>query len=161
MRVGRFGILVCAMMMAMSAMASAAPPKVALSLSGAVITMVRDKTVASPLAGKPVKRGETIRYTILAKNIGSQPALALVPKGKVPTNTEFLRVLNVPKGTRVEYTLDGTAWSPKPMITVMGKDGKPHRAAAPPALFHGVRWIVEGPLPAHQMLSFPYEVRVK
>ncbi|HEY5340131.1 MAG TPA: hypothetical protein VIK27_03820 [Candidatus Aquilonibacter sp.] len=147
-------------MASLSAYAAAATPKVALQLSDALITVSDGKTVAGPV-DRPVKSGDILRYTIVAKNVGSAPAYQLAPIGKIPERMVFVRVLSAPSGAMTTYTLDCKTWSAHPTITVKDKDGKSVTKPAPPDSYRAVRWVLTHPLADKSSDAFVYEVRVK
>ena len=143
-----------------AAAASAAAPKVALHLQGLLFAKRDGKTVTLPI-DRPLKAGDLLLYRIDAHNEGKAAALGLEPVGKVPTRTVFVRVANAPRGSHVEFTLDGTHWSAHPMIRVIGPNGKPTEKPAPLAMYRAVRWSLSTPLSAGATAVFAYEVRVK
>jgi uncharacterized repeat protein (TIGR01451 family) len=157
-----FRTMVCAVLCAaaLSAYAVAATPRVALGLSDALVTVSHGKAVAGPV-DRPVKSGDVLRYTIVAKNVGSAPAYQLAPIGQIPERMTFLRIISAPTGAAVAYTLDSKTWSAHPTVTVKNKDGKVVTKPAPLELYRAVRWTLTHPLAAKASDSFIYEVRVK
>ncbi len=157
-----FRTMVCAAlcMASLSAYAAAATPKVALQLSDALVTVSDGKTVAGPV-DRPVKSGDILRYTIVAKNVGSAPAYQLAPIGQIPERMTFMHLISAPAGAVVTYTLDSKTWSAHPTITVKDKDGKTVTKPAPLDLYRAVRWTLTHPLAVKASDSFVYEVRVK
>lgn len=121
----------------------AAAPQVQLHLSAAILTTVHGRIVLSPM-NRAVKTGEVVRYDIVARNVGTAPAYQLAPLGNVPARMQFVKLDQSPNGSRVEYTVDGTHWSP----------------AAASATKH-IRWTLLHPLAPHAQAVFAYEVRVK
>ncbi len=144
----------------MCAASAAAKPNVKLVLSGAIVSLQAGKPVQTPM-NRPVKSGEIIRYTVLAVNAGSASAFKLSPVGKVPSQTQFLRVDRSPKDAAVAYTLDGVSWSAHPTIVKKTRAGTTTVAPAPLDMYRAVRWTMLKPLAAHQSASFVYEVRVR
>ncbi len=142
--------------------AFAAQPKVQLHLSGVLLLKeVGGHVKEVPMDKAVAKKGDLIRYTIVASNIGTKPALALTPVGHVPVRTAFVagsaqRVA----GATVEYTLDGESWSARPMVVIKTAKGTEKRAADP-ALFKSVRWVFSRALLPHKSDSVTYEVRVQ
>lgn len=139
--------------------AASATPKVTLTLSDALVTTPNGTAVAGPV-DRPVKAGDLLRYTIIAKNVGTAAAYAFAPIGQIPEHTGFVRVLTAPPSA-VLYTLDGKTWSSKPTVTVVGKDGKKIVKPAAPDLYRAIRWQLSKPLAASASDRFVYEVRVK
>ncbi len=142
------------------ATALAAAPKVALHLQGLLFAKRAGKTVTVPI-DRLLKAGDLLLYRIDARNEGKAAALGLAPVGKVPARTAFVRVATAPRGSHVEFTLDGTHWSAHPMIRVIGPNGKPTEKPAPLAMYRAVRWSLTTPFPAGATAAFAYEVRVK
>ncbi len=144
------------------ASAFAAQPKVQLHLSGVLLVKEAGGHVKeTPMDKAIAKKGDLIRYTIVASNIGTKPALALTPVGHVPVRTAFVagsaqRIA----GATIEYTLDNSSWSTRPVIAIKTAKGMEKRAADP-ALFKSVRWVFSRALLPHKSDSVTYEVRVQ
>lgn len=131
--------------LAMTALAAASAPRVALRLSGVILSTAAGKQVAEPI-NRAVRGGEILRYTIAARNVGNGAAYQFSPIGKVPERTELLKLDAMPRGTRVAYSVDGKHWA---------------AAAKPPLKTQAIRWLLARPLAPKQAASFVYEVRVK
>jgi uncharacterized repeat protein (TIGR01451 family) len=160
---GRFFALVTALcVMAAAPVAVLAKPVIALHLVGVVVG--KDNTGAemlTPLANTTVVPGLTIRYVITATNQGDQPALKLVPVGKIPDATEYLAGSASTNATRVEFSLDaGKTWSQHPTVTVHTPTGDVVKLADP-ATYTALRWITDKPLAPKAVALYSYEVRVK
>jgi uncharacterized repeat protein (TIGR01451 family) len=139
--------------------AAFARPNVKLTLGQMLVTQVNGKTTLSDVPSDGAKRGSTLRYTIVAKNVGDQPALALEPIGNVPPGETFVGGSASHNGS-IQYTLDKKAWSAQPMVEVKLANGKMVKRPADPSTFAAVRWVVAKIAPK-QSLSFTYEVRIK
>jgi uncharacterized repeat protein (TIGR01451 family) len=160
---GRFFTLVTVIcMMVASPVAVLAKPVIALHLAGVVVG--KDSTGAeklTPLADAAVVPGLTIRYLITATNQGDQPALNVVPVGKIPNGTEYLVASASANATRVEFSLDGgKTWSQHPTVTVHTPTGDVVKPADP-VLYTALRWITGKPLASKAVALYSYEVRVK
>ncbi len=142
-----------------SAFAAAAAPKVTLHLTGALVTVSNGKTTYAPV-DHAVKAGDLLRYTIVAKNVGSAPAYALAPIGRIPGRTAFVRVIGAPPSVGL-YSLNGRTWSAHPTIAVKEPDGKTVTKPAPLDLYRAIRWTLLHPLVPKASDTFVYEVRVK
>ena len=103
--------LFAALTFAATTLAQAAAPSIQLHLAGAIVTGAGSTATARAI-DRPVKAGDVLRYTIVARNVGTAPAYQLAPLGRVPAHTEFLKVDAAPAGARVAYTSDGTHWTP-------------------------------------------------
>jgi uncharacterized repeat protein (TIGR01451 family) len=139
-----------------------AAPAVALKLTGAIVEhdaagAVREIPLTATERAMP---GQTLRYTIVAINKGSEPARALTPLGRIPAGTAYVSASAPPPSARLEFSLDGTSYSERPMVTVDGPNG-PERRPADPARYVAVRWAGVKLLAPGASQSFSYTVRVK
>ncbi|HVA27567.1 MAG TPA: hypothetical protein VNF68_05275 [Candidatus Baltobacteraceae bacterium] len=135
-------------------------PHVALIIHQALVVTQAGKAKVEAVPKAGAKRGQVLRYTIIAKNTGAAPAFDLAPLGKVPANTVFVAGSAAPR-TAVEYSLDGHAFSPKPMKKIVAANGKVTYVPADPATYVAVQWHNAHPLKAHATQLFSYEVRIK
>lgn len=156
------GFLLCAIAPALSAAPHApAHPAVRLQLSGDLITIADGKTVATPVEKAVLKKGDLVRYTIVASNAGAKPAVSLSTVGPVPQRTQYVGgSASHASGASIEYSLDGKAWSAQPMVTVTTDHG-PVQKPADPAQYVAVRWLAQRALAPKQSVHYSYEVRVK
>ena len=147
--------------MSLTTATASAKPDVKLNLSGVLVTRAADGHEATePVEKVTPRKGEIFRYTIVATNVGKDPALKLKPIGKIPSGTEFVGgSASKATGVAVEYSLDGVTWSARPMVTIQTSKGLVRRAADPSA-YAAVRWIAPKVAPK-VALTFTYEVRVK
>jgi len=136
-----------------------ARPNVKLSLAQSLVTQVNGKTTFSDVPSQGAKRGSTLRYTIVAADIGDQPALQFQPVGKIPAGAQYLGG-TASTNAALQYTLDNVTWSAKPMVSVKLPNGKTVKRPADPSTYAAVRWTVAKILP-NKPLTFTYEVRVK
>lgn len=147
------------MLLSPAAVSAAVSPKVDLTLSGAIVVTDGAK-VSIAAMDRPVKAGETIRYTIVAKNHGSADAVGMTPVGNVPEQFTFARIVEAPPSAHAEYSLDRKTWSAHPTVLVRETDGKVRRVAAPLSLYRSVRWLVDKGLAPGRTMQFVYEARV-
>jgi uncharacterized repeat protein (TIGR01451 family) len=140
-----------------------AKPAVELRLQGVLVEREAsgaEKT--TPVADAALKPGETVRYTIVATNRGTDPALGLRPVGKIPAGTAY--EAGSAAGTsaaRIEFSLDGgKTWSVSPKVKVKTADGIVEKDADPQT-FTTIRWIVVKPLDPKSSYTYTYQVRVK
>ena len=159
MRIARMHAVALALVLVCTVAVSAAAPKIALHLTGRIMTM-HDGRVQYQSMDRPVKAGEVLQYTIDVRNAGSAPAFSVAPVGRVPARTAFVKVDGASKAASVEYTLDGSHWSPRPLVSVKEPDGKIEMKPAPPSSYRAVKWTLRQPLPVHGAATFSYEVRV-
>lgn len=139
--------------------AAFAKPNVKLVLSQVLVTHVNGKTVLSDVPSDGAKRGSTLRYTIVASDVGDQPALQFEPVGNVAAGEQFVAG-SASTNAPVQYTLDKKVWSTHPMVDVKIPNGKTVKRPADPSTYAAVRWIV-GKLNPKKPQSFTFEVRVK
>jgi hypothetical protein len=158
MKFTRFLSLLCAIVFIFAAAASARP-NVKLALGQMLVTQVNGKTTLSDVPSDGAKRGSTLRYTIVANNVGDEPALQFEPVGNVAPGEEFVAG-SASSNATVQYSLDKKNWSAQPMVDVKLPNGKTVKKPADPSTYAAVRWIVAKIAPK-KSLSFTYEVRVK
>ena len=128
-------------------------PAVKLHLSGVLISSVSGSEKLTPLEKIALKKGDLVRYTIVATNVGNTPALNVKTVGPVPKATQYVPgSASQLSGFSIEYTVDGKTWSAHPTI---------ESKAATPAQYVAVRWVDHHALASHAMLKLAYEVRVK
>jgi hypothetical protein len=98
---------------------------------------------------------------ITASNTGDQPALHVVPTGKIPTGTTYEAGSASGNGVHVEFSLNGgKTWSQKPTVTVHTSTGDVSKPADP-AAYTSLRWVSEKPLLPKASATYSYEVQVK
>ncbi len=139
-----------------------AKPVVVVTLSQGTVVTAADGTthLAGMDAAGPIGRGVIIRYTITAKDTGTDVARRLELTGHIPLGTAFAPDSIHGPGGRAEFSLDGKVFSAHPMVTVKTATGDVLQPADP-ALYVMVRWIKDGPLAAATTSSFSYDVLVK
>ncbi len=140
-----------------------AKPVVDLRLQGVLVERAASGVeTTTPVANVALKPGETVRYTIVATNRGSDPALGLRPSAKVPAGTAYEAGSAAASGAaRVEFSLDGgQTWSAAPKVKVQTPAGVVEKNADP-GLYTNLRWIVAKPLDPKSTLTYSYQVRVK
>lgn len=143
------------------ALPAQARPVVKLQLSGSLVE--RSAKGGEKLVSMEhivLKSGEIVRYTILASNTGTDPALELTPVGRIPSGTRYIAGSAHGSTSDVEYTLDGKTWSAHPLQSKT-QNGKVVHAPADASMFTALRWHMKTALAAHKATSFTYEVRVK
>jgi len=135
---------------------------VAVTLAQATVVTAADGTShVTPLAaGVAVERGGLIRYTITAKNSGTDPARRLVLTGRIPAGTAFVEGSLHGAGGHAEYSLDSSSFSAQPMVTKTTPSGTT-TVPADPSDYVMVRWIKDGALAAAAASAFSYDVRLK
>ncbi len=163
---GRFRLLSVSVVIA-SALAcigsiAVAAPAVSLHLAGAIVERGADGATRDiPLTGaERVSPGQTLRYTIVAANKGNEPARALAPVARVPAGTAYVAATAPSGPARLEFSLDGSTFAERPMITVQTPNG-PIRRAADPNTYVAVRWSGVKLLAPGASTAFSYTVRVR
>ncbi len=107
-----------------------------------------------------LKKGDLVRYTIVASNAGAKPAVALSTVGPVPQRTEYVGGTAFGQGALVEFSLDGKRFSTHPTIVVNTSRG-PVEKPAPPEQYVAIRWTAQRALAPKHATRYSYEVRVK
>lgn len=139
---------------------AAGKPHVLLHLSSA-LAVHSGKRVKWVPVDRPVHAGEVLQYTIDARNAGNAPAFAFAAVGKVPADSSFLAgSAHSSQPTKVEYSLDGTAFSPRPMEIAHTPKGNVRRPA-PPSSYVAVRFLSTKAIPPKATFRYVYEVTVK
>ena len=161
-RRGAIAAFLIALLSLCSAAAALAKPAVVVTLTqAAVVTAADGSTHLAQLDGStPVDSGLTIRYTVRAKDNGSDPARRLALAGHIPQGTAFAPGSVSGPGGHAEFSLDGKSFSAHPMVTVKTPGGDVVQPADP-AQYVMIRWLKDGPLEAKTSTGFSYEVRVK
>ena len=99
--------------------AASAMPKVMLHLTGSLLTRGADGAVVTPPVEKVVlKSGDHVEYVIVATNTGTSSAVRLVPQGRIPAGTMFVRGTALAPHAHPEYTVDGKSWAAAPTVVV-------------------------------------------
>jgi uncharacterized repeat protein (TIGR01451 family) len=127
------------------AFAAALTPSAALANAHVVLTDTataieshNGALVAAPI-GRVTKRGERLRYTIVAKNTGDRAALNLSPVVKIPAGERFV---HGSAGATAQYSVDGgKTWSRDPKVQV-----------------NAIRWLDSLPLMPGARVIFAYDV---
>lgn len=144
--------------------AAYARPNVTLHLSGAIVGHDQTgKTTLEPVTDSTqFQPGETVRYDVVASNSGTDPALKLMPTGKIPSGTVYEAGTASSSNTGgVEFSLDGgKTWAKIPTVKVTTPKGVVEKKADP-ATYTAIRWIMAKPLAPKSSVSYSYEVRVK
>jgi uncharacterized repeat protein (TIGR01451 family) len=145
-----------------AATAAFAKPVVVVTLAQATVVTAADGTshVAVLDANTAIGSGVAIRYTVSAKDVGTDPARGLVLTGHVPQGTAFTPGSVRGPGGRAEFSLDGKSFSARPMVTVKTPAGDVLQPADP-ALYVMIRWTKDAPLDAKSIAAFSYDVHVK
>lgn len=144
-----------------TAASALAKPNIQLRLTGVMVTRSADgHETATSLEKVTPKRGSLYRYTVVASNVGTDPALKVVTSEKVPNGTAFVAgSASKSPGVAIEYSIDGKTWSAMPTISVYTPKGLVRRTADSSA-YTALRWIAPKVAPK-SALTFTYEVRVK
>jgi uncharacterized repeat protein (TIGR01451 family) len=158
-----FAVLLCGGASAASPTCAPAAPCVNLQLTGAAYARQPDGTYKEvALDSATLKSGDKVRYTILATNKGSAPALHLVPSDPFPARMAYVAgSATATSAATAEFTLDGKTWSAKPMVSVKSASGTVISKPAPASDYKGIRWAMTAPLAPQASAKFAFEVLVK
>ena len=138
---------------AQSAPTQSAAKRVVLTLKAEKQVKTGNKVAYESIAGKSVKPGDILRYTVNAKN-GDKAVKNLMLTQPIPRGTSYLKnsatALN---GAELLFSLDGgKTYIAKPM---MGKK------EAPTTAYTNLRWKFTGTIAAKAQVNATYEVVVK
>ena len=167
MTLGRALLLTSGFLLSLGLPAAANPntlqphPAVKLQLSGTLVAISDGKTVETPVDKAILKRGDLVRYSIVAVNAGGKAAVALSTIGPVPQRTQYVGgSASQPAGATMEFSLDGKTFSAHPTIVVNTPRG-PVQKPAPPEQYVAIRWTADKALAPKGRARYSYEVRVK
>jgi uncharacterized repeat protein (TIGR01451 family) len=138
---------------AQSAPTQSAAKRVVLTLKAEKQLTTGDKVAYEAIAGKSVKPGDILRYTVNAKN-GDKAVKNLMLTQPIPRGTSYLKnsatALN---GAELLFSLDGgKTYVAKPML------GKKE---APTTAYTNLRWKFTGTLAAKAQVNATYKVVVQ
>lgn len=160
MNVGRALFYSVAFLLVLGSVASAAP-SVKLHFSGSLIQTTGGKVLHKPIQGLTLHQGDVVEYAIDATNSGDQAALGFTTVGPVPAHMQY--VAGSARGeqpSRIEYSIDGKTWSPRPAQVVKTAHGS-LRKPAPAALYVSVRFTAIKALAPKATFHYSYEAVVK
>jgi len=142
--------------------AAFAKPVVLVALAQASVTTAPDGSVhLAPLEDSvSVAGGTIIRYTVSAKDVGSEPARHLALVGRIPAGTTYSDQSIHGSGGHAEFSLDGKTFATHPVVVVRSA-GAQTTVAADPAQYVLIRWVKDAPLVAKTSTAFSYDVIVK
>jgi uncharacterized repeat protein (TIGR01451 family) len=156
------GVFCAALMLGGSVTSALAKPTVALHLQGALVE--RDASGSeklTPIDGVALQPGETVRYTIVATNVGTDPALGLRPTARIPAGTAYDVGSASKNAQRVEFSIDGgKTWSTSPMVRVQTQTGVVEKKADP-SLYTMLRWVGGNAIGPKVTQVYSYAVRIK
>jgi hypothetical protein len=143
--------------------AAFAKPVVLVALAQASVTTAPDGSVhLAPLEDSvSVAGGTIIRYTVSAKDVGSEPARHLALVGRIPAGTTYSDQSIHGSGGHAEFSLDGKTFAAHPVVVVRSASGAQTTVAADPAQYILIRWVKDTPLLAKASTAFSYDVIVK
>jgi uncharacterized repeat protein (TIGR01451 family) len=140
-----------------------AKPIVQLKLQGALVEHdPKGAEKLTPVGDVQLRPGETVRYDIVATNAGADPAVKLMPTGRIPAGTEYeAGTATISGAARIEFSIDGgKTWAVKPLVKVKTDAGIVEKPADP-AMYTTLRWVNEKSLAPKQSITYTYEVRIK
>jgi uncharacterized repeat protein (TIGR01451 family) len=132
------------------------------------ITAEVEVKVKKPDGSEEVKRvpaakippGETVIYTLNARNTSAKPADDVVLTDPIPPHMEYVDGSVSAGGARVTFSVDGgKSFAAKESLKVRGADGA--MRAALPADFTHVRWHLEKPLTPGETREVSFRARLE
>lgn len=132
------------------------------------ITAEMEVTVKKPDDSVEVKRvpatkvapGESVIYTLHAKNSSAKPADDVVMTDPIPEEMAYIDGSASTDGARVTFSVDGgKTFGAKESLKVRGEDGA--MRAALPADFTNVRWQLEKPLAPGEARAVSFHARLE
>lgn len=136
---------------------AAGKPHVVLHLSSELVAHTANGVRFEAIA-RPLRAGDEMHYTIVARNEGSAAALHVRTDGHIPAHTTYVAgSARAPRGAAT-FSLDGKHWSSEPMLRIA--HGKGHQLRpAPVALYQGIQFTA-AVIPPHASVTYSYDVRV-
>jgi len=104
--------------------------------------------------------GDTVIFTNVYENVGSEPVTKAVINNPVPEHTVYVDKTAEVKGARAEFSIDGgkTYGLPKTLM-VVGTDGKAKQAQA--SDYTHIRWTIEKAVAPGAKGSVSFKAKVK
>jgi len=116
-----------------------------------------EKTIERRKADKVVP-GETVIYTITARNVGDDPATNVVITDPIPQHMDFTGWIKG-EGTQITYSADGgETWGAANVLTV--PDGEGERPATPEDYTH-IRWKFNDAIEPGSSRSVEFRARLQ
>jgi len=145
------------------AIESAGSPAVEIKITAEVEVKVkkpdgREEVKRVPAAQVPP--GESVIYTLNAKNTSEKPAGDVVMTDPIPAQMEYVDGSVSADGARVTFSVDGgKSFAAKESLKVRGKDGA--MRAALPADFTHIRWQLEKPLAPGETRAVSFRAKLE
>ncbi|MBN2415137.1 DUF11 domain-containing protein [bacterium] len=113
-----------------------------------------------PVAYAP---GDTIRYTIFAKNTGDGPMVDATVVDPVPENVIYVIDSATGEDARILFSVNGgmrySVWPV--MVTATTANGTPVQREAGEEQVTHIKWLIEAPIPAGEQKVLTFKVVVK
>ena len=110
-------------------------------------------------AGKVVP-GETVHYTIGARNVGQAPVESAVITNPIPQHMDYVGDSATTPLAEVTFSVDdGASYAAPAELTVPGDDGKPRRAR--PDEYTHIRWQLRDALEPGEGLEVQFAARLE
>ena len=107
-----------------------------------------------------VPPGETVIYTLSARNTSEKPADDVIVTDPIPEHMEYVDGSVTADGARVTFSVDGgKSFAAKESLKVLGEDGA-MRAALPTDFTH-IRWQLEKPLAPGEARAVSFRARLE
>ncbi|HJQ97428.1 MAG TPA: hypothetical protein VJ826_03885 [Candidatus Polarisedimenticolaceae bacterium] len=157
---------VLAMSLGLAALASANTPtvEVAVVAHKEVVTVdAHGKQAVTLVPATEGKAGDTIVYTLRAKNAGTGTAVDPRIEDPIPAGTVLVVDSVKHDGYRIEASLDGgSTWQAFPaQVTRKNASGAIETVAAPAESYTTLRWVLNGPLQPGDGKDVSFKVRIR
>jgi len=145
------------------AVEGAGSPAVEIKITAEVEVKVVKPDGSEEMKRVPATRvppGESVIYTLNAKNTSGKPAGDVVMTDPIPEHMEYVDGSVSVDGARVTFSVDGgKTFAAKESLKVRGEDGAIR--AALPADFTNIRWQLEKPLAPGDTRAVSFRARVE
>ena len=157
---------VLAISLGLAAWASANTPtvEVAVTAQKEVVTVdAHGKQAVTLVPATEGKAGDTIVYTLRAKNAGTGTAVDPRIEDPIPAGTVLVVDSVRHDGYRIEASLDGgSTWQAFPaQVTRKNAAGAVEMVAAPAESYTTLRWVLNGPLQPGDGKDGSFKVRIR
>ena len=146
--------------------AYASVPKVEVTVQAQKEVVKTDASGKRAVELKPADEaatGDTIVYTLQAKNTGTGPAMSPKIEDPIPAGTILVLESVAKDGYAIEASLDGgKTWQAFPaMVTRTNAKGMPETVPAPAETYTTLRWVLNGPLQPGDGKDVSFKVRIR
>ena len=155
-----------AMSLGLAAAAVASTPKVEVAIQAhkeVVKVDAQGKKAVTLVPATEAGTGDTIVYTLKAKNSGTGTAIDPRIEDPIPAGTVLVVDSVKPDGYRIEASLDnGSTWQAFPAtVTRTTATGQQETVPAPAESYTTLRWVLNGPLQPGDGKDVSFKVRIR